>query len=121
MSEMTREQIALSDEIIAEVRAEMEAEERTLKAAQDRADREMAEEINAHLPCRVQVVRSDTDREASGYRCDEGRIGWVRTRIEFASAYVVDLSPGDDGNPSRLHSPRHLKRVPVSGQTGDPK
>lgn len=112
----TPDQFAIMDELASEIRAEMEAEAAAEKAAKEAANRMAADDINAHLPCRVEVVRheSDADWERTGHRIDEGRIGWVRNPIRLpASAYVEDLTPANkrDWNPTRLHQPRHLRRL----------
>ncbi len=92
--------------VAAEIRAR-----RAQEAADARADELAAARIVARLPAGPVRVRVT-------YRsCDLGRVGVVRRPPAAADdgtvwAYVEDMTPGDDGNPTRYHRPMHLDVLP---------
>jgi hypothetical protein len=90
--------------ILDEVLAEAEVERSTRVARHQEANQQAMDAINAALPARVRVTYA---------YCDKGREGWVRKPVTLENgyfhAYVEDLSPGDDNNPTRYHEPRNLQ------------
>jgi hypothetical protein len=121
MNKLKREEQArVSAEILAELVAEEQAHKEAVCQAKDAANWASARDLDAHLPCRVQVVAHETDEEWETHGCDRGRIGWVRipsqtTNLKggpLASTYIEDMTPGDDNNPTRYHEPRHIRRLP---------
>jgi hypothetical protein len=119
MGEPTPDMLAAVDEILAELKAEDDAAKAALDRAQIKANKEAADDIDAHLPCRVEIVASETDADWETYGIDRGRTGWIRTPVHtrnvhgdpIACAYVEDMTPGDD-SATRYHQPRHLRRLP---------
>lgn len=129
MDELTAEELAeqvrLTREIMAELRAEEAARKAAIKAAKDAANWAAARDLDAHLPCQVQVVAHDTDEAWETAKVDLGRVGWVRVPSSQATdqqgesrvcTYVEDMDPDDgregDRNPTRYHEPRHIRRLP---------
>jgi hypothetical protein len=67
----------------------------------------------------VRVVQHYTDR-ADSVVTDDGRVGILRSMDwslgrNVLWGYVTEMSPGDDGNPSRYLSPRSLLPVRTPG------
>lgn len=85
------------------------------------ADRFAATHLAAHLPCAVRVS-PDRLEPAGRHVLDAGRVGTLASVDETDGtdtmwAYVVGMSPGEDGNPSRYLSPRNLLPVRTPGAT----
>jgi hypothetical protein len=100
-------------DLVAQLRAEEAAERQARELAEIKANRGSATVLADLAPCQVQVIRHALD--GRDYVCDEGRIGWVHTATAADRWVLVDdMSPGDDGNPSRLLQPRNL--IPVERQ-----
>lgn len=112
-------------DFIVKIDSEYRAGQAAVKAAKEAANWAAARDLDAHIPCRVQVVTHETDEhwEAERYLTDCGRIGWVRTPSQttsiagtpLACTYIEDMDPEDgidDGNPDRYHEPRHIRRLP---------